>query len=100
MIILFVGYIIKQIMITDSQLDDILDKVEFGLKSMIGYNNRSDFKLNDNSIIDFLANQYDVKLYNLLESLGDNIHYLESGIKNKIILRKQKFIDELKQKNN
>jgi len=82
-------------MISDSQLGEMLDRVESGLKSMMGYGSQSNPKLPDGSTRDFLAAQYDVRLGNFLEAAGTNIHHLESGIKNRIILRKQRFFDEL-----
>jgi len=81
--------------ISDSQLDEMLDRVESGLKSMMGYEFQADARLPDGSMRDFLAVQYDVRLGNFLEAAGTSIHHLESGIKNRIIIRKQKFFDEL-----
>jgi len=38
---------------------------------------------------DFLQNQFDIRLENLLVAKKSSIHHLESGVKNKIIQRKQ-----------
>lgn len=38
---------------------------------------------------DFLQNQFDVRLENLLVSKNSSIHHLESSMKNKIIQKKQ-----------
>ena len=38
---------------------------------------------------DFLQNQFDVRLENLLASKNSSIHHLESSMKNKIIQKKQ-----------
>jgi len=38
---------------------------------------------------DFLQNQFDVRLENLLASKNSSIHHLESAMKNKIIQKKQ-----------
>jgi len=38
---------------------------------------------------DFLQNQFDVRLENLLVSKNSSIHHLESAMKNKIIQKKQ-----------
>lgn len=37
----------------------------------------------------FLQNQFDLRLENLLASKNSSIHYLESAMKNKIIQKKQ-----------
>jgi hypothetical protein len=38
---------------------------------------------------DFLQNQFDIRLENLLASKNSSIHHLESAMKNKIIQKKQ-----------
>jgi len=43
----------------------------------------------------FLQNQFDVRLENLLVAKKSGIHHLESGIKNKIIQRKQIIFDNI-----
>ena len=37
----------------------------------------------------FLSNQYDIRLENLLQGKNSNVHHLESGMKNKTIQRKE-----------
>jgi hypothetical protein len=43
----------------------------------------------------FLQNQFDVRLENLLVAKKSSIHHLESGMKNKIIQRKQIIFDSI-----
>ena len=43
----------------------------------------------------FLQNQYDIRLENLLAAKKSSIHHLESGMKNKIIQRKQIIFDSI-----
>ena len=43
----------------------------------------------------FLQNQFEIRLENLLIAKSSSIHHLESGMKNKIIQRKQKIIDQI-----
>ena len=43
----------------------------------------------------FLQNQYDLRLENLLLAKKSSIHHLESGLKNKIIQKKQVFFDQI-----
>jgi len=46
-------------------------------------------------IENFLQNQFDVRLENLLVAKKSSIHHLESGMKNKIIQRKQIIFDNI-----
>ena len=43
----------------------------------------------------FLQNQFDVRLENLLVAKKSSIHHLESGMKNKVIQRKQIIFDNI-----
>jgi len=54
----------------------------------------SEFHIDDN-FEEFISNQYDVRLDNLLQKKNSNIHHLESGMKNLIIQRKQKLIGDI-----
>ena len=45
--------------------------------------------------INFLENQFEIRLENLLVAKGSSTHHLESGMKNKIIQKKQKMIQEI-----
>lgn len=44
---------------------------------------------------DFLENQFELRLENLLVAKESSIHHLESGMKNKIIQRKQKIFEQI-----
>ena len=46
-------------------------------------------------IENFLQNQFDVRLENLLVAKKSSTHHLESGMKNKIIQRKQMIFDSI-----
>ena len=46
----------------------------------------------------FLENQFDIRLENLLVTKKSSIHHLESGMKNKVIQKKQKIIEEITKK--
>ena len=49
----------------------------------------------------FLENQFDIRLENLLISKDSSIHHLESGMKNLVIQKKQEIIEKIsKQFNN
>jgi hypothetical protein len=43
----------------------------------------------------FLQNQFDLRLENLLVAKKSGIHHLESGMKNKVIQRKQMIFDNI-----
>ena len=43
----------------------------------------------------FLENQFELRLENLLVAKESSIHHLESGMKNKIIQRKQEIFDQI-----
>jgi hypothetical protein len=47
-------------------------------------------------ILSFLENQFDVRLENMLVAKKSSIHHLESGMKNKVIQRKQTVIDSIR----
>ena len=44
-------------------------------------------------IMSFLENQFELRLENLLVAKESSIHHLESGMKNRIIQRKQKIME-------
>ncbi len=44
---------------------------------------------------EFLQNQYDIRLENLLSAKKSSIHHLESSMKNKIIQRKQLVLENI-----
>ena len=46
-------------------------------------------------ILSFLENQFDVRLENMLVAKKSSIHHLESGMKNKVIQRKQIILDRV-----
>ena len=46
----------------------------------------------------FLENQFDIRLENLLVEKKSSIHHLESGMKNKVIQKKQEIIERISKK--
>ena len=44
-------------------------------------------------IINFLENQFDIRLENLLIAKNSSIHHLESGMKNTVIQKKEAHLD-------
>ena len=49
-------------------------------------------------IKNFLENQFDIRLENLLIAKKSSIHHLESGMKNKIIQEKKEIIEKISKK--
>jgi hypothetical protein len=45
--------------------------------------------------MNFLGSQFDIRLENLLVAKGSSTHHLESGMKNKIIQRKQSILQDI-----
>jgi hypothetical protein len=50
---------------------------------------------NIKGIEDFIQNQFDIRLENLLGAKNSSIHHLESGMKNIVIQKKQKILEEI-----
>jgi len=46
-------------------------------------------------IVNFLENQFDIRLENMLVVKKSSIHHLESGMKNTVIQRKQIILDKI-----
>ena len=44
---------------------------------------------------DFLQSQFDIRLENLLTAKSSSIHHLESGMKNKVIQKKQEIFEKI-----
>jgi len=78
--------------INDTILDEILNYLD---KSMNGLALQQDFTKWDD-LKNFLLGQYDIRLDSLLRGKSSSIHHLESGLKNKVIMRKQRLIDKIK----
>jgi len=87
--------------ITEKILEDILSYLEKSINNLakeafenLGFDEKSHAE-------EFLQNQYDIRLENLLVGKNSGIHHLESGMKNKIIQRKQMIFEQIsKQYNN
>ncbi|MBA4438099.1 MAG: hypothetical protein H2A90_03235, partial [Nitrosopumilaceae archaeon] len=45
--------------------------------------------------IEFIENQFEIRLENLLVAKGSSTHHLESGMKNKIIQKKQGIVQDI-----
>lgn len=82
--------------LTEKTLDEILNYLDNSVFDLAKYSiNNPEFQSDLNNLEQFLSSQYDLRLDNLLQRKNSNIHHLESGMKNKIIQRKQKQIDSI-----
>ena len=83
-------------MLTQKMLENILRYLEKSLENLANDAiNSLEYQNKSQSLENFLSNQFDVRLQNLLEAKKSSIHHLESGMKNKIIQRKQKILGEI-----
>ena len=73
--------------------NEILDYLDVSLKGLVSQQNFTDW----NSLKNFIEGQYDIRLESLLRGKSSSIHHLESGMKNKVIMQKQHFVDILKE---
>ena len=81
--------------LTEKTLEEILSYLE---KSIINLAKESYENLEfegKNHAENFLQNQFEIRLENLLVAKGSSIHHLESGMKNKIIQRKQMIFEQI-----
>ena len=81
--------------LTEKTLEEILSYLEKSINNLAkeAFGNLefdAEFQLEN-----FLQNQFEIRLENLLIAKSSSIHHLESGMKNKIIQRKQKIFDQI-----
>ncbi len=80
--------------LTNKTLDEILEYLEKSINNL-AKETFENLALGDMQIEDFLQNQFDIRLENLLVAKNSSIHHLESGMKNKVIQKKQKIINNI-----
>ncbi len=87
--------------ITEKILEDILSYLEKSINNL-AKDAFENLEFDEKSLAkEFLQNQYDIRLENLLVGKNSGIHHLESRMKNKIIQRKQTIFEQIsKQYNN
>jgi hypothetical protein len=85
--------------LSDKTLDDILNYLDNSIAKLADDTmNSTESHMNDDDMKTFLDAQYEIRLDNLLQGKNSNIHHLESKLKNKIIQRKHKLLDEISHK--
>ncbi len=80
--------------LTNKTLDEILEYLEKSINNL-AKETFENLELGDMQIEDFLQDQFDIRLENLLVAKNSSIHHLESGMKNKVIQKKQKIINNI-----
>ncbi|MGB0725079.1 MAG: hypothetical protein ACPGN7_06765 [Nitrosopumilus sp.] len=87
--------------LTEQTLNDILKYLEKSINSL-AVEGLDNLEINsENELKNFLENQFDIRLENLLIAKNSSIHHLESGMKNTVIQKKDEIIKKIsKQFNN
>ena len=87
--------------LTEHTLNDILKYLEKSVNSL-AVEGLDNLEINsENELKNFLENQFDIRLENLLIAKNSSIHHLESGMKNTVIQKKDEIIKKIsKQFNN
>jgi len=74
-------------------LDEVLNYLDDSLATLFLQNDFTEW----DGLKNFLEGQYDIRLDSLLRGKASSIHHLESGMKNKVIMRKQRLLVRLKE---
>ena len=87
--------------LTAEILDELLNYLEKSINNLAkdAFNNL-EVEGGIQGTLNFLENQFDIRLENLLSAKGSSIHHLESGMKNKTIQRKQIILDKISKQYN
>ena len=85
--------------LTEKILNDILEYLEKSINNLaIDAFDNLEIEGGIQGVKSFLENQFDIRLENLLVGKKSSIHHLESGIKNKVIQKKQEIIERISKK--
>ena len=85
--------------LTEENLNDILEYLEKSISNLAtdAFDNL-EIEGGIQGVKNFLENQFDIRLENLLIEKKSSIHHLESGMKNKVIIKKQGIIESVSKK--
>jgi hypothetical protein len=84
------------IRVSEKTVEDILNRLDKSIRELAdGAIASPEFQSNFEEVQNFLSSQYEIRLQNMLKTNNSDIHHLESGIKNKIIQRKQKLFENI-----
>ncbi len=85
--------------LTEKMLEEILSYLEKSIDNLAKESFKNlEFDEGFQGVENFLQNQFDIRLENLLLAKSSSIHHLESGMKNKVIQRKQKILEQISKK--
>ena len=86
-------------MINEKIINEILEYLEKSMSNLaVDAFENLEIEGGIQGVKNFLENQFDIRLENLLISKKSSIHHLESGMKNKIIQKKQETIQKVSKK--
>jgi len=96
------NFIVSMTLLTEKILEETLSYLEKSIRNLAKETFKNlEFEDGFQGAKNFLQNQFDIRLENLLVAKSSSIHHLESGMKNKIIQRKQTIFEQIsKQYNN
>ena len=82
--------------LTDKTLDEILTYLDNSMNNLAkGAFENFELEGGFQGVEEFLQSQFEIRLENLLAAKKSSIHHLESGMKNKVIQRKQSILDNI-----
>ena len=86
-------------MINEKVINEILEYLEKSMSNLaVDAFENLEIEGGIQGVKNFLENQFDIRLENLLIAKKSSIHHLESGMKNKIIQKKQEIIENISKK--
>ncbi len=85
--------------LTENTLDEILTYLEKSINNLAkeAFENM-ELEGGFEGAKNFLQTQFDIRLENLLVAKSSSIHHLESGMKNRVIQKKQEIFEKFSQK--
>ncbi|MFB5604681.1 MAG: hypothetical protein ACE5R5_07470 [Nitrosarchaeum sp.] len=84
------------VILTDKIMNEILNNLDSSVTELAnGALESLEFQGKYDEVKNFLSSQYDIRLQKFLGAKNTDIHHLESGMKNKIIQRKQKTFENI-----
>ncbi len=89
-------FIVGMTLFTEETLEEILLYLEKSISNLAMETFKNlEFEEGFQGAENFLQNQFDIRLENLLVAKSSSIHHLESGMKNRVIQRKQMIFDQI-----
>ncbi|MDH5569603.1 MAG: hypothetical protein OEX98_07430 [Nitrosopumilus sp.] len=83
-------------LLNEKALDEILKYLEKSITNLAKETFENlEIERGSQEVKSFLENQFELRLENLLVAKKSSIHHLESGMKNKIIQKKQKIFEQI-----